>query len=141
MIRHMARFNNEGLDHVAIGVDDVERSQRFYEETLGLARVHEAWEVPIVMAAEGTGIAIFPKELHPSSTADEVEAPARRILHIAFRLDRAGFDEARRALDDSGVESLFSDHGISHSIYLHDPDGHQIELTTYEPAGGADRRT
>ena len=26
----------------------------------------------------------------------------------------------------------FSDHGLSHSIYLRDPDGHQIELTTYD---------
>ena len=128
----MARFNNKGLDHVAIGVSDVERSQRFYEETLGLERVHESWEVPIVMAAEGSGIAIFPKELHPSPTPDDVEAPAVHILHIAFRLDRAGFDAARRALGEQGVPARFSDHRISHSLYLSDPDGHQIELTTYE---------
>lgn len=128
----MARFNNEGLDHVAIGVTDVERSQRFYSEILGLERVHDAWEVPVVMAAEGTGIAIFPEDLHPSSTPDDVDAPAVRILHVAFRVDRAGFEEARIALDDAGVEARFSDHGISHSLYLSDPDGHQIELTTYE---------
>ena len=128
----MARFNNQGLDHVAIGVTDVERSQRFYSEILGLERVHDAWEVPIVMAAEGTGIAIFPKELHSSSTPDDVEPPAVRILHIAFRLDRAGFDAARVQLDEAGVKARFSDHGISHSLYLRDPDGHQIELTTYE---------
>lgn len=128
----MARFNNAGLDHVAIGVRDVERSQRFYAETLGLERVHREWEFPIVMAAEGTGIAIFPQELHPSSTPDDVEAPAVRILHIAFRVDRAGFEEARHALDTAGVQARFADHGISHSLYVHDPDGHRIELTTYE---------
>ena len=60
-----------------------------------------------------------------------------RILHIAFRLDRPGFDAATRALDESGVQARFSDHGISNSIYLHDPDGHEIELTTYELAGVA----
>ncbi|MBA2566629.1 MAG: VOC family protein [Thermoleophilaceae bacterium] len=135
----MGRFDNRGLDHVAIGVADVERSQRFYEETLGLERVHEAWDVPIVMAAEGTGVAIFPKELHPSSTPDSVEAPAVRILHIAFRLDRAGFDSARSELAEMGVQARFSDHGISHSLYLRDPDGHQIELTTYDLADGADQ--
>ncbi len=136
--RYMARRNNKGLDHVAIGVSDVEPSQRFYVETLGLERIHETWEVPIVMAAGGSGIAIFPKELHPSSTPDDTEAPAVRILHIAFRLDRPGFDAARRALDESGVQARYSDHGISHSIYPHDPDGHEIELTTYELAGVAD---
>ena len=30
------------------------------------------------------------------------------------------------------MDARFSDHGISHSVYLNDPDGHQIELTTYE---------
>jgi catechol 2,3-dioxygenase-like lactoylglutathione lyase family enzyme len=128
----MAKFNNQGLDHVAIAVSDVERSRRFYEQVLGLERIAKQWDVPIVMAAEGSGIALFPKELHPSSTPDDVEPPAIRILHIAFRLDRAGFDTARETLAENGVDSRFSDHGISHSIYLNDPDGHQIELTTYE---------
>jgi len=31
-----------------------------------------------------------------------------------------------------GVAAHCSDHGISHSIYLRDPEGHQIELTTYD---------
>jgi catechol 2,3-dioxygenase-like lactoylglutathione lyase family enzyme len=128
----MARFNNEGLDHVAIAVSDLDRSRRFYEQVLGLKREHEEWEVPIVLAAAGTGLALFHRDLHPSSTPDDVEPPAVRILHIAFRLDRAGFDEARAALAEEGIEARYSDHGISHSIYFDDPDGHQIELTTYE---------
>lgn len=128
----MAKFGNQGLDHVAIGVDDVERSQRWYADVLGLEREHEAWDVPLVMAAEGTGVAIFPKELHPSSVPDDAEPPAIRVLHIAFRVDRAGFDEAREALAAQGVDVTFSDHGISHSIYFNDPDGHLLELTTYE---------
>ncbi|MBA2301662.1 MAG: hypothetical protein H0W08_03415 [Acidobacteria bacterium] len=51
---------------------------------------------------------------------------------IAFRLDREGFDAARAALGRMGVAAHCSDHGISHSIYLRDPEGHQIELTTYD---------
>ena len=54
------------------------------------------------------------------------------MLHIAFRLDREGFDAARAALGRMGVAARVSDHGISHSIYLRDPEGHQIELTTYD---------
>ena len=117
---------------MAVGVEDVERSQRFYEHVLGLERTHEEWDVPVVMSASGTGLALFPKELHPSSTPDGTEPPAVRVLHIAFRLDREGFDSARERLPEMGVAVRFADHGISHSVYLHDPDGHQIELTTYE---------
>lgn len=128
----MTSFENQGLDHVAIGVSDLERSKRFYEQVIGLDRTHREWDVPIVMSSGGSGIALLPKELHPSSTPDNIEPPAIRILHIAFRLDRTGFENARVALGESGADARFSDHGISHSLYLHDPDGHQIELTTYE---------
>ena len=128
----MARFNNEGLDHVAIGVEDVERSRRFYAEALGFDRTHEEWDVPLMMSAAGTGIAIFSKEQHPSPTPDDLEPPAIRILHIAFRVDRAGFDEARATLEQEGVTTRFMDHGLTHSIYFRDPDGHLLELTTYE---------
>jgi catechol 2,3-dioxygenase-like lactoylglutathione lyase family enzyme len=128
----VARFNNQGLDHVAIAVRDLERSRRFYENVLGLERVHDEWDVPVVLAANGSGLALFHEDLHPSSTPDDVDPPAVRILHIAFRLDRAGFDEAQKALAAQGIEPHFSDHGLSHSLYFDDPDGHQIELTTYD---------
>ena len=91
----MAKFGNQGLDHVAIGVEDVERSQRFYADVLGLERAHSEWDVPVVMAANGTGVAIFDKRLHPG---DGDGQPGVRILHIAFRVDRDSFDEARTAL-------------------------------------------
>jgi catechol 2,3-dioxygenase-like lactoylglutathione lyase family enzyme len=125
----MAKFNNQGLDHVAIGVEDVDRSARFYAEVLGFERAHEAWDVPVVMAANGTGVAIFDKELH---SGDGDGQPDVRILHIAFRVDREGFERARAELSEGGHEPRFSDHGISHSIYFTDPDGHELELTTYE---------
>jgi catechol 2,3-dioxygenase-like lactoylglutathione lyase family enzyme len=125
----VTKFGNQGLDHVAIAVEDVERSRRFYTEVLGLERVHEAWNVPVVMAAEGTGVAIFDKDLHAGGGHD---APRVRILHIAFRVDRAGLERAQEELAARGLAPRFSDHGISHSIYFTDPDGHELELTTYE---------
>jgi catechol 2,3-dioxygenase len=128
----MPSFANQGLDHVAIGVSDVERSARFYADVIGLERAHPEWEVPVVMAAEGSGVAIFHKDLHPSNTPEETEPPAVRILHIAFRVDRSGFEQARAELARRGIETRFSDHGIAHSLYLTDPDGHQLELTTYD---------
>jgi catechol 2,3-dioxygenase-like lactoylglutathione lyase family enzyme len=128
----VSRFENQGLDHVAIAVADLARSRRFYEDVLGLERIHEEWDVPIVLAAGGSGLALFSRDLHPSPTPDDVEPPAIRILHIAFRVSRPGFDEAREALAREGVEPELSHHGISHSLYFDDPDGHQIELTTYE---------
>jgi catechol 2,3-dioxygenase-like lactoylglutathione lyase family enzyme len=128
----VARFGNQGLDHVAISVADVERSRAFYADVLGLERVHDAWEIPVVMAAGESGVAIFSHESGPSSTPDRTAPPPARILHIAFRVDRTGFEEAQEALVARGLQVEFSDHGISHSLYFDDPDGHQLELTTYD---------
>jgi catechol 2,3-dioxygenase-like lactoylglutathione lyase family enzyme len=125
----MAKYGNQGLDHVAIAVADVDRSQRFYADVLGFERAHAEWDVPVVMAANGTGVAIFDKALHPGQGES---TPEVRILHIAFRVDRDGLERARDELAERGLNPQFSDHGISHSLYFNDPDGHQLELTTYE---------
>ena len=35
-------------------------------------------------------------------------------------------------LEAQGIAVTFQDHDISHAIYFYDPDGHQLEITTYE---------
>ena len=54
------------------------------------------------------------------------------IHHLAFRVDRADFKSAKETLRQRGIEFEFQDHEIVHSIYFFDPDGHLIELTTYD---------
>jgi catechol 2,3-dioxygenase-like lactoylglutathione lyase family enzyme len=40
------------------------------------------------------------------------------------------------ALDHVGlvVSDMRGDYGVAWSLYLPDPDGYQVEITTYEPA-------
>jgi catechol-2,3-dioxygenase len=54
--------------------------------------------------------------------------------HLAFRVSRTGLEEAQAVFRRRGVKFAFEDHGISQSIYLNDPDGYVVELTTYESA-------
>jgi catechol 2,3-dioxygenase-like lactoylglutathione lyase family enzyme len=117
----------EGLDHVAIAVSDLDRSEEFYRDVLGLQRVHEEWDPPRVLASGGSGMALFPAGL---DGGDVVGSPG--ILHFAFRVDRAAFEAAQSELSERRIEFRFSDHGLAHSVYFDDPDGHQLELTTYE---------
>jgi catechol 2,3-dioxygenase-like lactoylglutathione lyase family enzyme len=122
----MASFRTEGLDHVAVAVADLDRSEDFYREVLGLERVIPEWDPPRVMASGGSGIAMFPEgDDFPGETAPH-------ILHIALRVDRDAFEAAQAELAERGIETSFSDHGAAHSIYFEDPDGHRLELTTYE---------
>ncbi len=127
----MEPIRTEGLDHVAITVSDPERSVAFYSEVLGLERKHEEWHAPMFMLAGGSGLALFPADSHPGDR-DTRQRPEIRVMHIALRVDRAQFDRAREELPSVGIEPRFSDHGSVHSIYFPDPDGHEIELATYE---------
>jgi catechol 2,3-dioxygenase-like lactoylglutathione lyase family enzyme len=120
----------EGIDHVAMGVRDIERSADWYSRVLGFERLHAgAWNgVPTFVGKGNTGIALFPAS-QPPQTSEHREI---RILHLAFRANRKNFLAAQRELKEHGIQFEFQDHEISHSIYFSDPDGHQLEITTYE---------
>ena len=122
----------EGIDHVALGVRDIERSVKWYTEVLGLELLHEGmWDgVPTFIGRGNTGIALFPASSDAKSTPSSHRE--LRMLHLAFRADRENFLAAQRELEERGIKFSFEDHEISHSIYFRDPDGHHLEITTYE---------
>ncbi len=125
----------EALDHVGINVADVERSIRWYEEVLGLTRVFQgSWgDFPAVLVANGSGVALFPREGGPPPTPlgrDEDD-----MGHVGFRTSRRGLERARAEVAERGIAFHDGDYGVAWSIYFDDPDGNQIEITTYEPPG------
>jgi catechol-2,3-dioxygenase len=119
-------FHVQGLDHVALAVGDQGVSDRWYREVLGLEREHaDAWgDTPVALMAHGSGLALF--KARPDSDR------AVGLRHIAFRVDRENFDRAQDDLRARGIAFELQDHAVSHSIYFEDPDGLQLELTTYE---------
>jgi catechol 2,3-dioxygenase-like lactoylglutathione lyase family enzyme len=125
-------FKIEALDHVALSVRDVERSAQWYAEVLGFKRLHEdKWNgIPVFVGIRDAGLALFPApEDVGSASAGRASA---RTLHFAFRTDRKNFSRAQDELKKRAIPFEFQDHEISHSIYFRDPDGHKIEITTYE---------
>ena len=126
----------EGIDHVALAVQDVRSSAKWYQEVLGLERLHEdVWgDFPAMVGIGGTMIALFPVQ-----GSDPKPRPGKDVLtmrHLAFRADGENFARARQELTERGLEVEFQDHGLAHSIYFHDPDGHEIEITTYDLKDG-----
>jgi catechol 2,3-dioxygenase-like lactoylglutathione lyase family enzyme len=121
----------EGIDHVAIAVADVERSANWYVEVLGFERLYPGmWNgTPVFIGKGKTAIALFPVRSEHSKSDKRGRT---NMLHLAFRADRRNFLGAQEELEDRGIKFEFQDHEISHSIYFHDPDGHELEITTYE---------
>jgi catechol 2,3-dioxygenase-like lactoylglutathione lyase family enzyme len=120
----------EGIDHVALGVRDVERSAQWYIDILGFERRHEGmWDgVPVFIGKGTTSIALFPTKSNERSTSARGDV---RMLHLALRANRKNFLAAQEELKHRGIKFEFQDHEISHSIYFRDPDGHKLEITTY----------
>jgi catechol 2,3-dioxygenase-like lactoylglutathione lyase family enzyme len=125
-------FELEGLDHVALAVRDVERSADWYVEVLGFERRYPGmWNgVPVFVGREKTAIALFPKGSDQANSS--MRRPRDGILHLAMRANRENFIAAQRDLTSRGIAFHFTDHEISHSIYFRDPDGIELEITTYE---------
>ena len=57
------------------------------------------------------------------------------VQHIAFKVkDRAELLEFKSHLEAQGVDVLgVTDHGVFHSIYCFDPNGHRVELACPDP--------
>ena len=117
-------FQVDRIDHVALSVSDTERSISWYREHLGFQRLYEGeWDGPPFMVGAGTAcLALFP------ARAGGHEPARIRALHVAFGATRENFEAARRQLE--GVREV--EHENCWSIYFADPDGHQLEITTYE---------
>ena len=129
----------EGIDHVALSVRDVERAAQWYIDVLGFERLYEGmWDgVPIFIGKGTTALALFPakpgaKSASLAAVASAKEANEIRMLHLALRANRKNFLAAQDELKRRGINFDFQDHEISHSIYFRDPDGHALEITTYD---------
>jgi catechol 2,3-dioxygenase-like lactoylglutathione lyase family enzyme len=126
-------FTLHQIDHVALTVTDLEKSIAWYQDVLGLERRYrEAWgDNPAMLCAGSTCIALFP--LSPDELPARTSGSAQPTMcHLAFRTTYADLLQAEKNLQERGILFEFQNHGIAHSIYFADPDGHRLEITTYD---------
>ena len=121
----------ERLDHVALVCADTGKSREWYCRVFGMDWVfRDEWGGnPVFLEKESARLALF-----QVGEGDQTPSPSRgiRVDHFAFLADsKEAFEAARTELSAKGVEYDFEDHQISHSIYMRDPDGHVVEITTY----------
>ena len=126
----MKPFEINHLDHVAIRVKDMEISIEWYKTVLGLKKYRfDKWgDFPIFMLSGQVGVAIFPANLKNASC--DKNSKNVKIDHFAFNVSNENLELAKKHYKKLGIEYDFQDHYYYHSIYVEDPDGHTVELTT-----------
>jgi catechol 2,3-dioxygenase-like lactoylglutathione lyase family enzyme len=113
----------ERTDFVTVPVTDVERSTRFYGETLGLPRVNEGSEQwPEFQLGENVSLYL----MDPTNIGRSFQGP--HTAHIALRVPEVA--ETRRELESRGVEfeGDVLDTGVCHMAFFRDPDGNALML-------------
>ncbi len=126
-------FRLQQIDHVALTVKDLPGSITWYKKVLGLEqRYEDAWgSSPAMLCAGETCLALF--AAHTPQPAGAPDPDTTLIMkHLAFRVDRENFARAQASLQEEHIPFTFEDHTVCHSIYLTDPNGYRLEITTWE---------
>lgn len=117
------------LGHVVLYVTDLIRMADFYRDTLGFNEIAHNW--PMALFSSG--------RTHHELLLIEVGGVPRTginemrpgLYHIGLKIgdgERAT-QETYEELQKKGVRIVgTADHGITHSIYVLDPDGNELEL-------------
>ena len=118
------------LGHIVFYVKDLERSLSFYRNLLGFKEVGRVFN--------GAAAALTSGRTHHELLLIQVgDAPGppvgrrRGLYHIGIKIGDS-LEElrvAKRELERAGVTiEGMSDHTVSQSLYLRDPDGNEVEL-------------
>src|SRR5207249_5026924 len=112
-------------DHIELRSTDPDRTASWYRALLRLETRHvDAFgpESPITVGVGECSLSLFPGEHNG-------------FEHVAFEIEPDSFASAMAALDARGIAYRVADHRIATSLYLTDPDGATVELTTYPHQG------
>jgi len=116
------------LGHVVLYVTDLARSADFYRDTLGFREIVRDRQTALFSSGRThhemllIGIGGRPKEKRGVEPG---------LYHIGFKIGDGpeALREAHRELSAKGVTIIGSaDHHVTHSLYILDPDGNELEL-------------
>lgn len=120
------------LDHVALHVRDLQTSADWYAKCFGFSVLHK-WS-GVWMVGRGN----MKIGLYLSPNAETVGNPDKSIVMDHFALSVDG-DKLQNTLDELKAKGIrmttIEDTGIAYSVFLKDPDGYSVEVTSYHGPG------
>ncbi|MBI5918158.1 MAG: VOC family protein [Nitrosomonadales bacterium] len=117
------------IGHLVLKVRNLDRAAAFYREVLGIKEVMR-YRDAMAFFSFGSNH----HDLGLLQVGEQAPSPAHNavgLYHVAFKVGDT-LDELRdwkARLEQHGIPLIgMSDHGVSQSLYLADPDGNEIEL-------------
>jgi catechol-2,3-dioxygenase len=130
------------LNHVVLYVRDARKSLAFYQGVLDFQPISEPTDRGVFLRGSGSenhhDLALF-------SIGAEAPGPTRGqqvgMYHAAFEVATIeDLAQAREKLITAGALVGETDHGASFSLYVHDPDGNELEIFWLLPREEWDRK-
>lgn len=128
------------LGHVVLYVTDLARMADFYEHTLGFHQISREWPTALfsggrthheLLLIEVGGNPRRAERVHGVPSDIPMREMKPGLYHIGFKIGD-GPEAAKAAyieLKGKGVRIVgMTDHNVTHSIYILDPDGNELEL-------------
>lgn len=116
------------LGHVVLYVSDLRRSANFYRDTLGFHEIERRSNMAIFSAGRTHHELLL---IEVGGAPVEKHVPTPGLYHIGFKIGDSPEDirTAYQELVRQGVAIIGSaDHTVTHSLYILDPDGNELEL-------------
>lgn len=116
------------LDHFAISVKNLQTSFDWYKSVFGFEMYHQ-WKTTWLIQLGEMKIGLFER---PQATAiDDLDSKIA-FQHVAFHASPEAMLGAIVELQNLKIQYEGpEDTGVAYSIFVNDPDGHLLEITTY----------
>ena len=115
-----SKLKATGINHVVLHVADVDRSRRFYMETLGFD------DRGIVPGFRAAFLRCGMQGLDLFEMADCDVHGGEEMNHMALNVDIADVELLVAGLSEAGIEAF--EITPRNSVFISDPDGHRIEM-------------
>jgi catechol 2,3-dioxygenase len=129
-VKGISTMEIKELGHIVLYVRNLDRSEQFYKDVLGFNEVARLGPYGAMFSSGRTHHELLLLEVGEQAAP----IPAGRhvgLYHFGLKIGETD-DELREALEKLEQEEVVvvgtADHTVTHSLYIKDPDGNEIEL-------------